>query len=94
MENTASIKEIIEIAEKCKGAYFWKPEKSASSRRYAEKKYSKYTEWTEGGHQWTAETIMEQSCNNVYFRTVYTKDGNKTNLTAVKNSCKRMEEMK
>lgn len=90
-ENIAELEEVIQIAEKCKNAYFWTPEKSAGGRRWNEKKYSKYTEWEEGGHEWSARTIMEQSCHNVYFRTEYTKDNKKTNLTAVRNSLERMK---
>lgn len=90
--NIRELDELIQIAEKCKNAYFWKPEQSASMRRSREKYYSRQVEWTEGGHEWSAETVMEQSCHNVYFRTNYTKDGKRTNLTAVKNSYKRMKE--
>ncbi len=86
----AELQEIIDIAEKCKNAYFWSPEGCAGGRRAKEKQYSREIEWTEGGHEWTARTSMEQSCKNVYFRTEYTRDGKKTNLTAVRNSLKRM----
>lgn len=88
---TRELEELIQIAEKCKNAYFWTPEQSASMRRSKEKYYSRQVEWTEGGNEWYAETVMEQSCHNVYFHTNYTKNGKKTNLTAVRNSLKRMK---
>ena len=87
----ASIKEIIDEAERMKGAYFFRPPQAAGMRRsYA--KYHSHDEicWTEGGHEYTAKYEVSCSCNNVYASGTYTKDGKKTTLTAIKNSYKRL----
>lgn len=49
-------------------------------------------EWSESGDTYTARFVYEESCNNVYAYGVYTRDGKKTTLTAIKNSLKRMEQ--
>ena len=90
----AAIEEVIDTAEYCKGSYFWSPAGNASSRRWQEEKYTHKAVWREGGHDWTAETQMSQSCRNVYFWTVCMKDGVKTNMRAVKNSYDRLRKAK
>ena len=86
-----AIKEILDEAETMKNAYFFTPPGNASGRRYYERQHSHgRIEWEEGGHKYSAEYIVECSCRNVYARGCYTKDGNKTTLTAIRNSFKRM----
>ena len=86
-----SIKNLIDTADKCKNAYFWKSDSSAGGRRSTEKKYSvPEIKWTEGGHEYTAEYVVNCSCAHVYAYGKYTKDGEKTTLLAIKNSFKRM----
>lgn len=90
-----SLEAIIEEAENMKGAYFYKPPYSASARRSYEVKHSHDKIcWNENGHEYTAEYVVSCSCNNVYAYGVYTKDGNKTTLTAIRNSYKRMKREK
>ena len=89
----AQIENLIETAEKMRNAYFWHPSSSASSRRWYEKKNSvPMIEWSEGGHDYTAEFVVSCSCKNIYTYGNYTRDGKKTTLTAIKNSLKRMKE--
>ena len=82
-----SISRIIENAEYCRKTYFWHPSPTASQRREAEEKYSiSMVSWCENGDIYTAEFYYHESCNHVYSRGYYTKNGEKTNLRAIKNS--------
>ena len=91
-EKIIAIRGLIETAERFRNAYFWTPPCSASSRRwYEEKNTVPLITWEEGGHAYTAEYIVSCSCRNVYARGEYTRDGEKTTLTAIRNSLKRME---
>lgn len=44
------------------------------------------------GNTYTARFVYEESYNNVYAYGVYTRNGKKTTLKAIKNSLKRMEQ--
>ena len=46
----------------------------------------------ENGDTYTARFVYEESYNNVYAYGVYTRNGKKTTLKAIKNSLKRMEQ--
>lgn len=85
------IKQIIDEAEKMRGAYYFQPPKGAGARRSYEK-YHSHDEvaWNEGGHNYTARFEVTCSCQNVYARGIYTRDGETTTLTAIRNSYKRM----
>lgn len=86
------IEAIIDLAEKMKNAYFWSPPSGAGMRRSYEKYNSvPLVQWQENGNRYTAEYITKCSCNNIYAKGEYTKNGNKTTLTAIKNSLKRMK---
>lgn len=87
-----AIEAIVNEAEIMRNAYFFTPPGNASSRRRYERQHShEKIEWEEGGHIYTAEYITDCSCKNVYAHGIYTKDGNKTTITAVKNSLKRLK---
>lgn len=87
----ADLENLFAIAEKCRNAYFWSPDKTAGGRRHMEKKYSvPEIVWSEGGHEYTAEFVTQCSCSYVYTFGRYYKDGKKTTLTAIKNSYKRL----
>lgn len=89
---TTAIEEIIEEAAKMKNAYFWEPPIKAADRRWYEEKHShEKIEWDEGGHHYSAAYTVSCSCKNIYASGYYEKDGKKTTLTAIKNSCKRMQ---
>lgn len=82
---------IIDAAEKYRNAYFFKPPTSASSRRWLEDKYNlPEVEWKDGNDTYTASFSLECSCRNIYTSSCYTKNGKVTNLTAIRNSYKRL----
>lgn len=90
-ETINKIGEIIDAAEKYKNAYFFNPPASASSRRWLEKKYNfPEIEWKDGDDTYTASFSLECSCRNIYTFPYYTKNGKTTNLTAIRNSYKRL----
>lgn len=92
METINAVKAIVMEAEAMRGAYFFRSPSSAGSRRSYEKYHSHgRVEWVEAGHEYTAEFVVSCSCANVYAYGIYTRDGNKTTLTAIRNSLKRME---
>lgn len=83
---------LLSIAEKMKGSYFFTPPSKAYDRRKYEEKYSiEKFEWDENGHHFTAEFNTRCSCKNIYAKGYYTKDNNRTNITAIRNSINRME---
>lgn len=86
-----SLESIMDSAERCKNAYFWQSPQSARARRSFERENSvPEIAWRDGKDIYTAEYVVKCSCNNVYARGIYTKNGNKTTLTAIKNSYKRL----
>ena len=92
MNNIAmKVKDIIDIAYRMKNAYFFQPPKQASARRSYEKYYSRdLVEWTDGKDVYTAKFTVSCSCQNVYAKGEYTKNGNPTTLTAIRNSYNRI----
>ena len=97
--NTKNLKEVIAAvhgivseSERMRGSYFFRPPANAYGRRRYEQEHSHApVTWEESGHVYTAEYNVYCSCNNVYARGTYTRDGRTTTITAVKNSLKRME---
>lgn len=86
-----SISHIIENAEYCKSSYFWHSSPTASQRREAEERWSvSAVAWCENGDSYTAEFCYRESCNHVYAKGYYTKNGEKTTLKAIKNSFLRL----
>ena len=91
-EITAKIEAIINEAENMKNCYFWNSPATASARRsYEEKHTHEEISWTDGKDTYTAEFVVICSCKNIYAQGRYTKNGNKTTLTAIKNSLKRLQ---
>ena len=91
-EITAKIEAIINEAESMKNCYFWNSPTTASARRSYEKKLThEEINWTDGKDTYTAEFVVTCSCKNIYAHGHYTKNGNKTTLTAIKNSLKRLQ---
>lgn len=94
-----SIKEIISAldliigtAEAFKGAYFFTPPASASGRRSYEKYHSvPFFAFEYNGIEYTCEYRISCSCSSVYAKGIYTRNGNKTTLTAIKNVLKKMK---
>lgn len=91
-EIIAAIRAVIDSAEEMKNAYFFSPPGNASGRRSYEKRHSApRVEWTDGKDEYSAEFTVSCSCANIYARGDYYKNGKKTNLTAIRNSLKRLE---
>ena len=86
------VRAIVAEAENMRNAYFHTPPAAAAGRRRYEEQHSHdRVEWAEGGHSYAAEFFVACSCNNVYARGAYEKDGKKTTLTAIRNSLERLE---
>lgn len=76
---------IIATAEKFKNAYFFSSPKNASGRRSYEKFYSiPETTFVYNGDEYTVEYSVICSCNNVYAKGCYTKNGKKVTLRTIK----------
>ena len=88
----AAIRKVIESAEEMKNAYFFTPPGNASGRRSYEKKHSApRVDWIDGKDEYSAEFSVSCSCSYVYASGIYTRNGKKTTLTAIRNSLKRLE---
>ena len=48
--------------------------------------------WIDGNTKFTACYIVKCKENHIFAKGYYTRDGKKTNLTAIKNSLKRLEQ--
>ena len=81
---------VVEIADQMKNAYFWHPVGTASGRVYYDETHSACHEWDEGGNHYSASFRTESSCAHIYTYRSYWKDGERTNLTAIRNSLKRL----
>lgn len=88
-----ALDEIIDEAAYMKNAYFRSAPKWARQRRDYEQQHSHpLIEWEEGGHQYSAEYVVNCSCKNIYATGYYYKDGKRTTLVAIKNSYLRMRD--
>jgi hypothetical protein len=91
-ETIAAIHNIIQLADKMRAAYFFTPPTNAKGRRSYEKSNSHApVTWTDEGHEYSAEFKTDCSCKNVYAKGIYTRDGKRTTLKAIKNSVARLE---
>ena len=83
---------IIATSEAFKDAYFFTPPGSASGRRSYEEHHSvPFFAFEYNGVKYTCEYRISCSCSNVYAKGIYTRNGNKTTLTAIKNVLKKMK---
>lgn len=86
------IRALIAVADHYRCAFYMTQPSSAGWRRSEEKQGTvPEFSWTEGGHKYTACYKVTCSCAHVYASGYYTRDGKKTNLTAIKNSLRRLE---
>ena len=91
----ARISVIVDEAERMRNAYFFTPPKRASSRPSYERNHSHdEVAWSNGGHNYIASYNVSCSCHHVYAWGDYTRDGKRTNLTAIRNSLKRIKDAK
>lgn len=87
-----ALESIIATAEKFKGAYFFTPPGNANGRRSYEEYYSiPFFAFEYNGIEYTCEYRISCSCRNVYAKGIYTRNGSKTTLTAIKNVLKKMK---
>lgn len=87
-----ALESIIATACMFKGAYFFTPPGNASERRSYEKHFSiPFFAFEYNGVEYTCEYRISCSCRNVYAKGIYTRNGNKTTLTAIKNVLKKMK---
>lgn len=92
IETISLLRKLVATADYYRYAFYMTPHSSAAGRRMEEKQATvQEFAWTEGGHKYTACYKVTCSCARVYATGYYTRDGKRTNLTAVKNSLKRME---
>lgn len=76
---------IIATAEKFKNAYFFSSPKNATGRRLYEKLYSiPETTFEYDGNTYTVEYNVTCTCNNVYAKGYYTRNGEKVTLRTIK----------
>ena len=92
IETIGLLKKLVATADRYRYAFYMNPSSSAAGRRMEEKRGTiPEFAWTEGGRKYTASYKVTCSCAHVYASGYYTRDGKKTNLTAVKNSLARLE---
>ncbi len=86
-----ALEQILESSERHKNAYFMRPITHASARRAYEKKWSvPEVTWTDGGHIYTAAYTVTCTCTTIRACGHYTRDGEPTTLTAIRNSYNRI----
>ena len=86
-----ALEQILESSERHKNAYFMRAIPYANARRAYERKWSvPSVAWTEGGHSYTAAYTVTCTCTTIRACGHYTRDGEDTTLTAVRNSYNRM----
>ena len=88
------LKALIAVADYYRYAFYMTPPSSAAGRRMEELRGTiPYFTWADGKHAYTACYKVTCSCTHVYANGYYTRDGIKTNLAAIKNSLKRLEQL-
>ena len=91
VDKAAFCKEIVELSEKMKNCYFWKPNMNAAGRRKYERDNSLSGKFTLKGKKYEIEAITDCSCRNIYFRKNIVVDGVSKDLRAVKSALKILE---
>jgi len=95
MDLHQQLEKIEAAAEKYRSAYLWsdrgydygiEPVRQARAERDSVPEVT----WTDGGKQYTAEYRVSYTRSQCWPKGIYTRDGQKTTLTAVKSSHKRV----
>ena len=86
------IEDIIDTADYCMRSFLWSGD---NGNRYMRNRRAKdfncpEVTWVEGGDEYSAEYTFSQSRKHTYAKGYYYKNGNRTTLTAIKNSYKRL----
>lgn len=92
-EIIAAVEEVVWCADRMRNSFHRFPPKTARERRRFEDRntFDRVT-WYEGTDVYTAAFETVCSARKIYAKGEYTKNGNKTTLTAIKNSLKRLKE--
>lgn len=91
-ETLNAVRDILIQSAKFSRVYWWRPQATANSRREMEREESRPTvEWDESGHHYTARFDVMCYYGHTEAKGYYTKDGKRTNATAIRNSVNRME---
>ena len=86
------IESIIATDEKFKDVYFLKPPANARGQRSYEKHHTiPFFTFEYNGVEYTCEYRISCSGSNVYAEGLYTRNGNKTSLTTIKNVLEKMK---
>ena len=85
--------ELLYNVDKFKNCYFWTGDNGNARQRESYCKLWNIPTFSfiESNNLYTVNFIVEQSRHNTYVKTLYTRNGKKTNLTAIKNVLKRLE---
>ncbi|MBE5817928.1 MAG: hypothetical protein E7312_02625 [Clostridiales bacterium] len=84
---------LVDIADYMKNSYFFSPPRNPEARKSYEERYStELIKWEESGNSYSARYTTECRGRCVYAWGRYRKNGEKTNLKAIKYSLKRLEE--
>lgn len=90
-----AIKRTIATNERYHGAYFWNPDTSARGRRCKERNFKSDNPdyyFSFGDYEWQVEHNYNESCSHCYYQLRIFKDDHNTNITALKNVLKKLEE--
>jgi hypothetical protein len=93
LELKKKIEKTIECNTKYRKSYFWRSYQSASSRRYAEAKFSSNYpdyEFEYGGDRYEVMHMYNETCKHCYYKLVIYKNENKTNITVLKMVLKKL----
>ena len=87
--------EVIWRANKFKYCYFWSGDNGNAQKRASYERYWSYskTHWSDGENEWAVSYSVTQSRHNTYATGYYHKNGNLTNLTAIKHQRAFLEKL-
>lgn len=88
-----NLRTLVKVADRYRNYTYMKPPATAEGKMEEERLGTiPYFEWEEGGRKFTARYKVDCTSRHIYAWGVYTRDGKVTNLHAIKNSLKRLEQ--
>ena len=92
IETIHKIRALIAVAEHYRNAFYMPVPLTMNEVIQEEVRGSvPYFSWLDGDTKFTAFYIVKCKYNHIFAKGYYTRDGKKTNITAIKNSLKRLE---
>ena len=92
IETIHKIRALISVAEHYRNAFYMPVPQTMNECIQEEIRGAvPYFSWFDGNTKFTACHIVKCKYNHIFAKGFYTRDGKKTNLTAIKNSLKRLE---